>query len=89
MLNNTLNSKQTKIKQAIFAQPTPKNLIWNEVVSLLKAVGCTIVQRQGSSVAFNVGAQTFSLHRPHTENTIKAYQVQKIRNSLLQIGVMP
>ena len=88
-MSTALNSKQAKTKYAIFSQPTLKNITWDEVVSLLKAVGCTIVQRQGSSVAFNVGAHTFSLHRPHPENTIKVYQVQRIRNFLLQIGVTP
>lgn len=84
-----MNSKQTKTKCAVFAQPTPKNITWNEVVSMLLALECVMAERDGSRVAFTKNNEVLHLHRPHPENTLKIYKVQQVRNFLLRIGEMP
>jgi len=84
-----LNSKQTKTKQAIFAQPTPKNITWNELVSLLSALGFRKIERGGSVTNFVIGNKSLVIHRPHTENTLKVCVVQRIRIFLFSIGVTP
>lgn len=88
-MSTTLNSKQTKTKCAIFAQPTPKNITWDEVVSLLLALGCKKIEKGGSATAFKIGGNTLTLHRPHPENTLKTYKVWLTKNFLLQIGEAP
>jgi len=88
-LNTTLNSKQTKTKQAIFAQPTPKNITWNEFVSLLSALGFRKVDKGGSATNFIIGNKSLVVHRPHPEKTLKICAIQKIRNFLFSIGVTP
>jgi hypothetical protein len=84
-----LNSKQTKTKYAIFSQPIPNNITWDEVVSLLKAVGCVLTQRGGSSILFTRGNDKQILHRPHPENTLKIYALKEVRSFLIQLGETP
>jgi len=35
-----MNSKQRKTLKNIFSRPTPKNLLWNDIESLFRAIGC-------------------------------------------------
>ncbi|MDD2608941.1 MAG: hypothetical protein PHX60_04495 [Giesbergeria sp.] len=39
-----MNSKHRKTLEAIFGQPTPANLEWARIESLLMAVGCRVVE---------------------------------------------
>jgi hypothetical protein len=88
-VRHDLNSAQTKTKQAIFAQPTLNNITWDEVVSLLKAVGCIVTQRGGSATLFTRGNDKQILHRPHPGNTLKVYAVKEVRDFLIQLGETP
>ena len=88
-VRHDLNSKQTKTKCAIFAQPTAKNITWDEIVSLLSALGCVTRQKPGSAVTFEKGKIRLNIHRPHPENTLQVYQIQAVRNFLFQIGEIP
>jgi hypothetical protein len=47
-----VNSKQKKTLAAVFAEPTPANIEWQAIESLLVAVGCEIVEGTGSRVRF-------------------------------------
>jgi hypothetical protein len=85
----TMNSKHIKTKSAILSQPIPKNITWDEIISLLLALGCTITEHGGSAVTFHKNKKPLFLHRPHPETTLKIYAVKKIRNYLIQIGEMP
>jgi len=82
-----MNSKQTRIKKAIFSKPTPRNITWNEIVSLLIALGCTMTNRKGSTVAFTKGKAILLLHRPHPQNTLNIYAAQDVEYFLISIGV--
>jgi len=84
-----MNSKQTKTKAAIFSQPAPKNITWDEVVSLLLSLECDLRQKSGSAVTFEKGKIRLYIHRPHPENTLQIYQIRAIGNFLFQIGEAP
>jgi predicted RNA binding protein YcfA (HicA-like mRNA interferase family) len=84
-----MNSKHIKTKSAILSQPVPKTITWNEVISLLQALGCTITKHEGSAVTFHKGKIPLFLHRPHPETTLKIYAVKKIKDFLTQIGEIP
>lgn len=85
----SMNSKQIKTLAAIFAKPTTVNLEWARIESLLVAVGCTVIEGNGSRVKFCHGSTIASFHRPHPAKEAKAYQVDDARNFLILIGVTP
>ena len=84
-----MNSKQAKTLAAIFAQLTPANLPWKDVESLLVAVGCAVSEGKGSSVRFELGAESVRFHRPHPAKEAKRYQVGDARAFLTKIRVTP
>lgn len=69
-------SQLEKLLKQFANSPQPK---WDELERLLKKLGYTKVEGSGSRVKFvNVEKDSaIDLHKPHPENTIKAY-VKKI-----------
>jgi hypothetical protein len=93
-----MNSKQRKTKAAIFAEPTNKSIVWSDIESLLKAVGCQTLEGAGSRISFRFtrinddkSAQVFreDFHRPHPGKEARAYQVETARAFLTKIGELP
>ena len=84
-----MNSKQRKTLEAIFFLPPPKNLTWDDLVSLLCALGCDMAKDGGSHVAFRRDNHKADFHRPHPGKELKRYQVEDAKIFLLKIGVKP
>ena len=84
-----MNSKQRKTLEAIFSHPTPKNLAWDDLVSLLCALDCDLVKDGGSHFAFRREGHKADFHRPHPGEELKRYQVEDAKAFLLIIGVKP
>jgi hypothetical protein len=84
-----MNSKQTKTMLAVFAEPTPANLAWSDLESLLVAVGGEILEGAGSRVTFVFEGHVESFHRPHPAKEAKRYQVKQAKAFLASIGVRP
>lgn len=57
-----MNKKQRKIYDAIFATPVRRNIIWDDVVSLVEALGGTVIQGDGSRVRFNLNDISLNIH---------------------------
>lgn len=84
-----MNSKQAKTLKAVFSDPTPAGLEWAAVESLLVAVGCRVIEGNGSRVRFEKGGEIESFHRPHPAKEAKRYQVRAARAFLMRLGVQP
>jgi predicted RNA binding protein YcfA (HicA-like mRNA interferase family) len=84
-----MNNKQQKTLAAIFSNPTPKTLAWDDFVSLLLALGCDMEKDGGSHFAFRRKNQKIDFHRPHPGKELKSYQVRDAKAFLLKIGVEP
>jgi len=93
-----LNSKQQKILELINSKPTPKNIHWDDIESLLRAVGCEIIERKGSHVSVKYLIESkdgtakelrTTLCRPHPNKEALPYQVKKVVNFLTQIRHLP
>ncbi|MEO8909800.1 MAG: hexulose-6-phosphate isomerase [Gemmatimonadaceae bacterium] len=59
-----MNARQKKTLDALFVQPTPSNIRWTEIVSLMAALGDVDEKRSGSRVAFTVKERTMVTHKP-------------------------
>ncbi len=77
-----MNKKQRKTYDAIFAIPIRRNIIWDDVVSLIKALGGVVIQGNGSRVRFSLNGISLNIHSPHPQKELKRYQVQDIRTFL-------
>jgi hypothetical protein len=84
-----MNSKQRKTLTSIFASPTPKNLIWADIESLLEAIGCELLEGRGSRIAFLRDGLRADFHRPHPGKEAKPYQVRNAREFLTKLGIEP
>ena len=89
MLVFDMNSKQRKTLEAIFSKRIPKTLPWDEMVSLLKGVGCKLKEREGSAVIFDKNGEIFHAHRPHPNKEVKGYVIKQLRIYLERIGEKP
>ncbi len=84
-----MNSKHRKTLAAIFKSPVPKNLVWDDLKSLLLHIGCEIIEGDGSRVGFELNGQRLDFHRPHPGKEAKPYQVKAAREFLKLLEVKP
>ena len=98
MLVFFMNSRQRKTLESIFSRPTPKNLPWNDIESLIRAIGGKVIEGEGSRISFryipegedkSAAAFREDFHRPHPGKEAKSYQVEAARKFLTKIGVLP
>jgi predicted RNA binding protein YcfA (HicA-like mRNA interferase family) len=82
-------SKKGKLIQRLKSKP--KDFTFAEMVALLVALGFTKSNKgrtSGSRVEFYRGNITIAFHRPHPQNTFKAYQIMKIIRDLEKEGLI-
>ena len=84
-----MNSKQKKTLQAVFTDPVSGTIAWASIESLLLAVGCEVIEGNGSRVRFVKDEMIASFHRPHPAKEAKRYQVREARDFLIKLGVKP
>jgi HicA toxin of bacterial toxin-antitoxin, len=84
-----MNARHSKTLAALFRQPTPANVDWAAVEALLIAVGCSLVEGNGSRVRFVKDNMIETFHRPHPAKEAKRYQVRAARDYLVRLGVKP
>ena len=82
-----MNRKQRNTYDAIFAQPIRRNIVWNDVVSLITALGGTVTQGNGSRLRFDLNDISLNIHSPHPQKELKRYQVKAVREFLVNAGV--
>jgi predicted RNA binding protein YcfA (HicA-like mRNA interferase family) len=82
-----MNSGQKETLRAILGKPTPNSLNFKAIENLLKALGCKVIEGDGSRVRFVKDQAVLTLHRPHPGKEAKPYQVRDVRNYLVMLGV--
>ena len=84
-----MNSRHRKTLAAIFARPTPASVVFADIESLIKALGGTVEEREGSRVRIELKGEQWRCHRPHPGKEAKRYQVEEARELLERTGVLP
>lgn len=84
-----MNATHRKTVAAIFTEPVSRSLEWRRIESLLLAVGCRLIEGNGSRVRFEKDGIVASFHRPHPAKEAKPYQVRDARRFLEELGVNP
>ena len=84
-----MNATHRKTLAAIYVDPASKALEWRRIEALLVAIGCQVIEGNGSRVRFEKGGYIATFHRPHPAKEAKPYQVRDARQYLENIGVKP
>ncbi len=84
-----MNAKQRKVLAAIFFKPTLASIIFADIESLVKALGGTVLEREGSRASVQLMGEEWRCHRPHPGKEAKRYQVEQARDLLDRVGVRP
>ena len=84
-----MNGRHRRTLQAVFRDPVSGSIVWHDIESLLLAVGCTIIEGNGSRVRFEKDGKLAFFQRPHPEKEAKRYQVKDARRFLQLLGVEP
>lgn len=82
-----MNSTHRKTLSAIFTEPVSGTLEWRRIESLLVAIGCSVIEGNGSRVRFEKDGIIATFHRPHPAKEAKPYQVRDARHFLETLGV--
>ena len=82
-----MNSKNRKTLEEIFKNPTPASINWNDVESLLSALGAQISEGNGSRVRVLLNGVRAVFHRPHPQKETDKGAVMSVRRFLENSGV--
>jgi hypothetical protein len=84
-----VNARHRKTLAAIFARPTLASIVFADIEALVKALGGTVAEREGSRVKIELLGHQWRCHRPHPGKEAKRYQVEEARELLERAGVNP
>ena len=68
------------------ASPTPEDIRWAEIESLLNALGVSLVERVGSRVQLVKGPDSIVVHRPHPRPTARRDTIRDIVKFIERTG---
>ena len=84
-----LNNKQRKTLEAIFAIPTPSNIVWKDIEKLLIALGANIIYGKGSRIGVKLKDVRAVFHEPHPQKETDKGAVKAVREFLIKAGIEP
>ena len=82
-----MNAKHRKTLVAIFARPTLSSIVFADIEALIKGLGGSVSEREGSRVRIELNGEQWRCHRPHPGKEAKRYQVDEARELLERAGV--
>ncbi len=74
----SVNNKHRKTLSKLLTKPTLRNIRFDEVDSLLFALGFERIEGSGSRVTFSVEGVFIVLHKPHPKPVLKPYVVKQL-----------
>lgn len=84
-----MNSTHRKTLAAIFTEPTLPSIPFADIEALIRALGGSVAERQGSRVRIELNGEVWRCHRPHPGKEAKRYQVEEARDLLQRVGIRP
>jgi hypothetical protein len=82
-----LNTKHQKTLNAIFENPVKSNISWNDVETMLIALGAEVSEGSGSRVKVVLKEIRAVFHRPHPEKETDKGAIKSVRRFLTEAGV--
>lgn len=82
-----MNSKHRRTILEIFENPVRSNILWNDIESLLVALGAEISEGRGSRVRIYLKGVRAVFHRPHPQKETDKGAIKSMRRFLTEAGV--
>ena len=83
-----MNNRQRKTLEAVFTDPLRSDVPWNDIESLLEALGAEIEEGRGSRVRVTLNGVRGYFHRPHPERVTDKGAVKSVRDFLENAGAV-
>ena len=84
-----MRTKHRRTLEKVSERPTPADIRWNDIISLLNAAGVEVLERSGSRVGLKKGSERMVVHRPYPEPDTGKKTVRDIASFLKTIGIEP
>jgi hypothetical protein len=87
-----LSRKHCRTLCAIFAEPTRANILWSDLLALMKALGAELPKSgktAGSRERIKLRGRKAVLHKPHPAAEMKKGSVESVRDFLRNAGITP
>jgi hypothetical protein len=82
-----MKGSHRKTFESIMKRPTPSNLEWRRIESLLLSLDAKLIEGAGSRVRFELNDVIATFHRPHPQKEAKSYQVKDVKEFLEKAGI--
>ena len=82
-----MNKKNNSTLAAIFEDPVRSDILWNDIESLLYALGAEITEGRGSRVRVALKGVRAVFHRPRPRKVTDKGSVKSMRRFLIAAGV--
>ncbi|CCQ51535.1 hexulose-6-phosphate isomerase [Crocosphaera watsonii WH 8501] len=84
-----MNKKQRKIYDTLFKEPMRDDILWHDVITLIKAIGGSATQEDNLGFRFELKTLSLNIYTPHPQKELKRYQVKAIREFLFKARINP
>ena len=84
-----VRTRHRRTLEAIFKRPTLSNIRWDDIESLLKAVGAVVEEGAGSRVIVKLNDRVAVFHRPHPRKETDRGSVRSMERFLNEAGISP
>lgn len=82
-----MKKKHRQTLKSIFHLPIKANIVWNDIESLLIALGADIEEGSGSRVRIALNGVRSVFHRPHPQKETDKGAVKDMRRFLSEAGI--
>ena len=86
MAHSNMRRRHRRTLERMRASPTPADIRWAEIESLMTALGISLVERAGSRVQMTKGTESIVVHRPHPQPETRRDTVRDILRFIERIG---
>jgi len=83
-----LNKKHRRTLEAIYDEPVRSSVRWDDVESLLRALGADLDEGRGSRIRAHLGGVRAVFHRPHPTPELSKGAVRSVRRFLIAATIM-
>jgi hypothetical protein len=82
-----MRKKHQRTLVSIFKDPVQSNVLWEDIESLLQALGAEITEGSGSRVRIALNNVKAVFHRPHPKKETDKGALKSMRRFLNNVGV--
>jgi HicA toxin of bacterial toxin-antitoxin, len=86
-MSGKVRGKHRRTLEAVFAEPVRASVNWDDIESLLEALGAESSEGAGSRVRVALNGVRAVFHRPHPEKETDKGALKSVRRFLVEAGV--